>query len=127
MLHPWTSYVIIPVFALANAGLDLSAVGLDATLLAPIAVGVLLGLLVGKPVGVTAGAWIATRLTRTPLPVACLGGSSPVRRRRRVASRARKGPARLVLGSVAAAIVDTRPVAALVLPGHAMTTAGNFA
>lgn len=52
VLHPWTSFVIVPVFALANAGLTISIDGLRDAAGSAITWGVLLGLLVGKPLGV---------------------------------------------------------------------------
>jgi NhaA family Na+:H+ antiporter len=65
-LHPWTSYVIVPLFALANAGIVLSS---DA-LASPSAVfgGVFLGLVVGKLVGVTTFSWLAVKLGLGRLP-----------------------------------------------------------
>ena len=58
VLHPWTSYLIIPVFALANSGIEISADGLRDAMRSPITWGVLVGLLAGKPLGVV----LATRL-----------------------------------------------------------------
>jgi len=52
-LHPWSGFVIVPVFALANSGVDLGS-GVGDALSSPVAWGVLLGLLVGKPIGVVA-------------------------------------------------------------------------
>jgi Na+/H+ antiporter NhaA len=70
-LHPLTSYVIVPLFALANAGIDLSGDALHRALASPLAVGIAVGLVIGKPVGITLGAWVATRraLGGAPLPV----------------------------------------------------------
>ena len=59
-LHPWTTYLILPIFALANAGVDLGGSFLD--LLQPVSLGIILGLTLGRPFGITAFAWIATRL-----------------------------------------------------------------
>lgn len=58
-LHPWSSYLVVPLFALANAGIriDLSDFGHSAT--SPVALGAFLGLVVGKLVGVTAGSLVA--------------------------------------------------------------------
>lgn len=65
-LHPWTSFLIIPVFALANAGVPLTAEPLrDAS---PVVVGIVLGLVIGKLVGITAFSWLATRLPGVDLP-----------------------------------------------------------
>ena len=67
-LHPWVAYVIMPVFALANAGVTLGAAPLDGPG-APVLLGVALGLVVGKPVGVVALSWLAVRLRVAALPV----------------------------------------------------------
>ena len=61
-LHPWTSYVVIPVFALANAGVSLSGDALADALGSRITIGIVLGLVVGKPLGITVAAWLAMRL-----------------------------------------------------------------
>jgi NhaA family Na+:H+ antiporter len=65
-LHPWTSFVIVPMFALANAGIQLSA----DTLADPsdILIGVAVALVVGKLVGITAFSWLAVRLGLARLP-----------------------------------------------------------
>ena len=62
--HPWTSYVIVPVFALANAGIVVNAHFLARAYTAPITVGILLGYLVGKPVAVVATSWALTVLSK---------------------------------------------------------------
>ena len=62
MLHPWTSFVIVPLFALANAGLPISADALSDAATSPITYGVVAGLVVGKLVGITTFTWLATRL-----------------------------------------------------------------
>ncbi len=59
-LHPWTSYVILPLFALANAGVQIES-GLFHSLLDSVSVGVFLGLLVGKPLGIFTACWIALK------------------------------------------------------------------
>jgi NhaA family Na+:H+ antiporter len=64
-LLPWTTYVILPIFALANAGLTLN---LDSGLFTPISIGVFLGLVFGKPLGVTLFSWLAVRLRLADLP-----------------------------------------------------------
>ncbi len=63
-LHPWVGFVIMPVFALANAGVpfELAAVG------APVSVAVLLGLVVGKPLGIVVASWLAVRTGLARLP-----------------------------------------------------------
>lgn len=60
-LHPWVAYGILPVFAFANAGLMLGGMGLrDA--MAPVPLGIALGLVLGKPIGIVAAAVIARAL-----------------------------------------------------------------
>lgn len=66
-LHPWSGYVIVPVFALANSGVDLGT-GVGDALTSPVAWGVLLGLLVGKPLGVVVLARLAVRATWADAP-----------------------------------------------------------
>ncbi len=60
-LHPWSSFVVVPLFALANAGLDLSGELLARALGSPLTIGIVLGLVVGKTFGIPLGAWLATR------------------------------------------------------------------
>jgi NhaA family Na+:H+ antiporter len=67
-LHPWTSYVVIPVFALANAGVLLSRDVLGDAASSPITIGVVLGLVVGKFLGITGAVALATRLRIGRLP-----------------------------------------------------------
>ena len=62
-LHPWTSFVIAPLFALANAGIHLDADLIGDALTSPITLGIVFGYVAGKPVGVLTGAWLATRVT----------------------------------------------------------------
>lgn len=67
-LHPWTSYVVIPVFALANAGIPLSTEALRSAASSRVTIGVVLGLVAGKLVGVSAFTWLAVRLGIARLP-----------------------------------------------------------
>ncbi len=67
-LHPWTSYVIIPLFALANAGIELSGDALGDAATSRVTIGVVLGLVAGKLVGVSAAAWLAVRFGVARLP-----------------------------------------------------------
>jgi Na+/H+ antiporter NhaA len=64
IFHPWASYVIVPLFALANAGLVISAGFLARAFTSPITLGILLGYVVGKPIGTTGGAWLVTVASR---------------------------------------------------------------
>ena len=67
-LHQWSSFVVIPIFALANAGIVLDGASLDAATETRVALAVALGLVVGKIVGLTAGVALATRLHLSTLP-----------------------------------------------------------
>ncbi len=67
-LHPWTSFLIVPLFALANAGVSLSAESVRLALTSRVTLGVLAGLLLGKPVGIMAATLLATRLGAGRLP-----------------------------------------------------------
>jgi Na+/H+ antiporter NhaA len=60
-LHPWTSYVIVPLFALANAGIHLTGGLLSDAVSSPITLGIFVGYVVGKPVGILAASWLASR------------------------------------------------------------------
>ncbi len=68
-LHPWSAYVILPIFALANAGIDLRGGVLTEALTASVTLGVMVGLVVGKSVGITVAAWLAVRLGLGRQPV----------------------------------------------------------
>jgi NhaA family Na+:H+ antiporter len=66
-LHPWVALFVMPVFAFANAGVALGGLSM-ADLVAPIPLGIALGLIVGKQVGVFGFAWLATRAGICRLP-----------------------------------------------------------
>jgi len=66
--HPISAVVIVPIFAVANAGIVLTGGSLSAALTSSLAWGVVIGLLVGKPIGITAGAWLAKTLKVGRLP-----------------------------------------------------------
>jgi NhaA family Na+:H+ antiporter len=68
VLHPWTAFVVLPIFALANAGVALNPQSLALAFSSPVMWGVALGLLIGKPVGTTLMAWICVRLGLVSLP-----------------------------------------------------------
>jgi Na+:H+ antiporter, NhaA family len=63
-LHPWVAFVIMPLFALANAGvpLDMTAAG------NPVALAVALGLVIGKPIGIVGVSWLGVKLGLGRLP-----------------------------------------------------------
>jgi NhaA family Na+:H+ antiporter len=69
-LQPWVAFVIIPLFAFANAGVELKG-ELAQAFGSPVTLGVLLGLLIGKPLGITLFAWLATKLGVAALPGGC--------------------------------------------------------
>jgi Na+/H+ antiporter NhaA len=64
LFHPWTSYVIVPLFALANAGIVLNAGFLASAYTSPVTLGVVAGYLVGKPLGTAGCAWLVTKFSR---------------------------------------------------------------
>jgi NhaA family Na+:H+ antiporter len=66
-LKPWVAYVIMPAFAFANAGVSLGGLSVSA-LLAPVPLGIALGLFVGKQVGVAGFAWLGVKLGLCRLP-----------------------------------------------------------
>lgn len=67
-IHPWTSFLIVPLFALANAGIHLSDEALAGAASAPVAWGIVVGLVVGKPLGILAASAIAVRSGAATLP-----------------------------------------------------------
>jgi Na+/H+ antiporter NhaA len=60
-LHPWTSYVVVPLFALANAGIHLTGGLLADAIVSPVTLGILLGYVLGKPLGILGASWLASR------------------------------------------------------------------
>jgi len=82
LYHPWTSYVIVPLFALANAGIAISGGFLSHAYASPVTLGVLIGYVVGKPVGIAGTAWVVTRLSggrlRPPVGWAAVTGAGAI-------------------------------------------------
>jgi Na+/H+ antiporter NhaA len=81
LFHPWTSYVIVPLFALANAGIAINGTFLARGFSSPITLGIIFGYVVGKPAGVFGTSWLVVRLSggRLQPPVgwaAVLGGGT---------------------------------------------------
>lgn len=66
-LHPWVSFLILPLFAFVNAGVDLRGISLDA-LFNPVALGIFFGLFIGKQVGVFGFSWLAIKTKIASLP-----------------------------------------------------------
>jgi Na+/H+ antiporter NhaA len=60
-LHPWTSYVIVPLFGLANAGVRIDGALLSAAVTSPVTLGIFFGYVVGKPAGITGTIWLTSR------------------------------------------------------------------
>jgi Na+/H+ antiporter NhaA len=81
-LHPWTSYVIVPLFALVNAGVHITGSVLSDAFTSRITLGIVAGYLIGKPVGIVGGSWLVTRLSgrrlRPPVGWAALTGGGSI-------------------------------------------------
>lgn len=67
-LSPWVSFLVIPIFALSNVGVDFSLIRLDENLWQPVAKGVFFGLVAGKFLGVMSFSWLAVKLGLARLP-----------------------------------------------------------
>jgi NhaA family Na+:H+ antiporter len=67
-LHPWVAFVIIPLFALGNAGMTFTAAGIIHALTSPLTLGIALGLLLGKPIGITLFSYLAVKTGLASLP-----------------------------------------------------------
>ncbi len=82
MFHPWTSYAIVPLFALANAGIVLSWSFLSDAFTSPITLGIVIGYVVGKPLGIAGTAWLVTFLSkgrlRPPVGWAAVAGGGTI-------------------------------------------------
>jgi NhaA family Na+:H+ antiporter len=68
LLHPWTAFLVVPLFALANAGVAISAEGLGDAATSRVTIGIVLGLVVGKVLGITGAIALATRFGVAVLP-----------------------------------------------------------
>ena len=82
LFHPWTSYVIVPLFALANAGVTVDGATLSSAFTSPITLGILFGYVVGKPLGILGSSWLLTRLSggrlRPPVGWAAVAGGGTI-------------------------------------------------
>jgi Na+/H+ antiporter NhaA len=78
LFHPWTSYVVVPLFALANVGIAIDADFLSDAYASPITLGILCGYVLGKPIGVIGTSWLVTRSSggrlRPPVGWAAVAG-----------------------------------------------------
>jgi Na+/H+ antiporter NhaA len=82
LFHPWTSYIVVPLFALANAGIVFSGGFLTRAFTSPITLGVIAAYVVGKPAGILGASWLVTRLShgrlRPPVGWAAVGGGGTI-------------------------------------------------
>jgi Na+/H+ antiporter NhaA len=82
LYHPWTSYVIVPLFALANAGIAIDGSFLTHAFGSSITLGILFGYVLGKPLGILGGSWLLTRLSggrlRPPVGWAAVAGGGTI-------------------------------------------------
>src|SRR5450830_425988 len=80
--HPWTSYLVVPLFALANAGIPIQGDFLSKAYRSPITLGIIGAYVIGKPVGVLAGSWLVSRVTggrlRPPVGWAAVAGGGTI-------------------------------------------------
>jgi NhaA family Na+:H+ antiporter len=67
-LHPWVAFFIIPVFALANAGVTLAGLDVLAALFSPVSLGIIVGLFIGKQLGIFGFSFIAVKMKLASLP-----------------------------------------------------------
>ncbi|MDP1878409.1 MAG: Na+/H+ antiporter NhaA [Actinomycetota bacterium] len=67
LIHPISAGVCVPLFAFFAAGVDFRSTGFIEGLSSPVAIGIIVGLVVGKPIGIIAGAWLTARFTRASL------------------------------------------------------------
>src|SRR5579862_7545181 len=80
--HPWTSYAIVPLFALANAGISINGGFLSRAYSSPITLGIAVGYVAGKPSGILGVSWLATKLShgrlRAPVGWAAVAGAGTI-------------------------------------------------
>src|SRR5918911_3547597 len=82
LYHPWTSYAIVPLFALANAGIAIDGAFLARAFTSSITLGILVGYMLGEPIGILGGSWALTRLSggklRPPVGWAAVAGAGTI-------------------------------------------------
>ena len=82
LYHPWSSYVIVPLFALANAGISIDGGSLSRGFSSPVTLGIVVAYVAGKPAGIVGASWLATRLSRgrlrLPVGWAALAGGGAI-------------------------------------------------
>jgi NhaA family Na+:H+ antiporter len=67
LIHPISAGICVPLFAFFSAGVDFRSIGFIESLATPVAIGIIVGLVVGKPIGIFAAAWLTARFTRASL------------------------------------------------------------
>jgi Na+:H+ antiporter, NhaA family len=67
-LHPWVTFIVMPIFAFANAGVSFSNVGLFQSLTSTVGLGIIIGLVIGKQIGITLFSWVAVRIGLATMP-----------------------------------------------------------
>jgi Na+/H+ antiporter NhaA len=82
LYHPWTSYVVVPLFALANVGIAIDGDFLSRAYSSPITLGIVLAYVLGKPIGVIGASWLVTRMSggrlRPPVGWAATAGGGAI-------------------------------------------------
>jgi protein-disulfide isomerase len=82
LFHPWTSYAIVPIFALANAGVVVDGDALGRAFRSPVMLGIVVGYVVGKPLGLFGVTWLASQLSggrfRPPVGWAAVAGGGTI-------------------------------------------------
>ncbi|WP_431277934.1 Na+/H+ antiporter NhaA [Leifsonia poae] len=82
LFHPWTSFAIVPLFALANAGIHIDGAFLATAFTSAITLGILFGYVIGKPIAVLGASWLITKFTRgavrPPVGWAAVAGSGTI-------------------------------------------------
>ncbi len=82
LFHPWTSYVIVPLFALANVGIAIDGDFLASAYASPVTLGIIVAYVLGKPAGMTGAALLVTRLSggrlRPPVGWAAMAGGGAI-------------------------------------------------
>lgn len=68
LVHPWSGFLVLPIFAFANAGIPISGAAVSEALTSPVAIGVFVALVVGKPLGILSASWLTTRVGAASLP-----------------------------------------------------------
>ncbi|MGH8889445.1 MAG: Na+/H+ antiporter NhaA [Acidothermaceae bacterium] len=82
LFHPWTSYLIVPIFALANIGIPLSGHFLADAFTSAVTLGIICAYVIGKPVGIVTTSWVVTKVSRgrlrPPVGWAAVGGAGTI-------------------------------------------------